>query len=160
MENLYTIHNDSSELENDDVQIELYEHYLAVNLHEIIRANVVYTVLDNNQVIGCYSGYAGGGIYDCRFIWIDDTWSECVVTDDESEFDESLTSYFLAIQKVRSEFENWDDEDVIKISEKGKEFLNFDDSAEELIVNMTEGFELDVIELAQEQWSLLYKLGE
>lgn len=152
--------NESIDFKNDKILITSYEHYLAADSNEYIRANVVYCELDNGQVVGCYSGYAGGGNSDCKFIWLDDTWSKCIVTDDESEFDQSLAPYFFAIQKIRSGYENWDDdEDRIKLSDKGKEFLNFDNSDDQLIVNMTENFELDVIELAQEQWSLLYSIN-
>lgn len=142
---------------NDEIVITNYEHYLAADSNGTIRANVLYTSLPNGEVVGCYSGYAGGGVSDCRVIWLDDTWSNCIVTDDEYEFDQSLHPYFSALQKIRAEYEYWDD-DNIELSEKGKEFINFDNSDESLIVNNTDDFEMDVILLAQEQWTLLYSV--
>lgn len=48
--------------------INSYEHFLNVSDSGVIQANVLYTLV-NDQVVGCYSGYAGGN-QDYRFFLV------------------------------------------------------------------------------------------
>jgi len=130
--------------------IDVYEHYLNIDDSGKIQANVLYTVV-NDQIIGCYSGYAGGN-QDYRFFYVNADRDECIVSDDEYEFDESFASFFQELQSKRSDFEKWDDEDEDDgsyPSEIGLQFLGSSNSE-----NATENFDYDILRLVQDEWTL------
>ena len=86
-----------------------YNHYIVAEKAGRIRANIVYEETSLG-ILGCYSGYAGGGVADYRLFFID--WDDKVtVTDDEGEFPDSLWDRAIGLLRQRSEYERYDDDD-------------------------------------------------
>lgn len=85
------------------------------------------------------------------FFWLSADRDECVVSDDEYEFDETLAEVFRELQSKRSDFEEWDDDedDGSKLSEKGYEFIGSGN-----VENSTSEFDFDILKMVQDEWTL------
>jgi len=142
-----------------------YERFVATNFDLIIQANVVYEKVSDGT-IGCYSGYSGGGVTDYRFFYINKD-DEVLITDDEQQIESEAVGNeyerFAALQRERSDFEFYDDEEedeTSKLSEKGVDFLSEGtlDESTNIKSAKTKGFSEDVIYKLQQEWTLTFYL--
>ena len=122
--------------------------------------NMVYTEVGKNdyEVFGAFSGICGGG-----GLFYQNTDNEMFVSDDIYEFstslnDEDLKNTFQKLEKLRAEFENYDDEgNLIGLSEKGLLFIKKQQEDENGLVEVySEGASEDFIYNVQDEWNLGY----
>lgn len=120
-----------------------------------IRSLVVYEK-SKDSYIGCYGGYAGGGITDYRFFLIDKE-SNLFISDDETEIDGLTEDLYFQIIKKRNRFIDWDNNEDGAIA--SDEALKFFESSEEtesgLVICHCLDFDMNVIHILQEEWGLL-----
>ena len=137
------------------------------NIYRIVAArseepelNMVYTEVGKNdyEVFGAFSGICGGG-----GLFYQNTDNEMFVSDDFYEFstslsDEDLKNTFQKLEKLRAEFENYDDEgNLIGLSEKGLLFIKQQQEDENGLVEVySEGASEDFIYDVQDEWNLGY----
>ena len=137
------------------------------NIYRIVAArseepelNMVYTEVGKNdyEVFGAFSGICGGG-----GLFYQNTDNEMFVSDDFYEFstslsDEDLENIFQKLEKLRAEFENYDDEgNLIGLSEKGLLFIKQQQEDENGLVEVySEGASEDFIYDVQDEWNLGY----
>ena len=122
--------------------------------------NMVYTEVGKNnyEVLGTFSGICGGG-----GLFYQNTDNEIFVSDDFYEFSTSLSNQdlentFHELEKLRAEFENYDEEgNLIGLSEKGLLFIKQQKENENgLVEAYSEGASEDFIYDIQDEWNLGY----
>ena len=137
-----------------------YNHYIVAEKSGRIRANIVYEET-NLGILGCYSGFVGGGVADYRLFFIDED-DKVTVTDDEGEFPDSLWDRVSALLRQRSEYERYDDDDDdgSMLSNQGRKILDgvVIDPEDELMISSSENFNRDIIYKIQVEWTLLFSL--
>ena len=137
------------------------------NIYRIVAArseepelNMVYTEVGKNdyEVYGAFSGICGGS-----GLFYQNTDNEMFVSDDIYEFstslsDEDLENIFQKLEKLRAEFENYDDEgNLVGLSEKGLLFIKQQQEDENGLVEVySEGASEDFIYDVQDEWNLSY----
>ena len=135
-------------------------HRILIALNDEILVNMVYAEI-NEEVCGAFSGDGGGGL----FYFNED--HEATVSDDFGEFDapllgdyEDLAKIYLKLEKLRSDFEDSDDDgNIIGISEAGLEFLNNYQSDENGYAECySDGASEDFIYDIQYEWNLNFSL--
>ncbi len=131
-----------------------YEHLLAVDENRGIRANVIYTNMDDN-FIGTFFGYEGGGAYAEGYFWLDP--SENIIIDwDTSEIPRKFHKIIEALVDIRLSFESVDEEGELseKINElNGENIREYDNSWEYWSENCNE----HIISVLSNQWGLSIK---
>lgn len=122
--------------------------------------NMVYKEVGKNnyEVLGAFSGICGGG-----GLFYQNTDNEMFVSDDFYEFstslsDQDLENTFQELEKLRAEFENYDEEgNLIGLSEKGLLFIKQQKENENGLVEVySEGTSEDFIYDIQDEWNLGY----
>ena len=149
--------------EKNEMELNKNKTYrIAVVDHERVVLNMVYTEVggDEYEVFGVYSGVISSGPHVCYFHQDQD--SEFTVSDDYFEFETNhdLSNIFDELDELRAEFENWDDGELIGLSETGKKFIASNESIndEGWVEAYSEGASEDFIYDLQNKWQLsLYK---
>ncbi len=131
-----------------------YEHLLAFDYDNGIRANVVYTEIDSIY-LGCYFGYEGGGAYSSGFFLVDEDY-EVQLDWDLSSFPENYQKILSKLEAIRATFEDDDIDNEGNLSEIGND-LAINDMTNEYIEHWeywSENFDQYLIQVISAQWAL------
>jgi hypothetical protein len=133
-----------------------FEHLFAVDEDHGIRANLVYLKIED-EIIGCFFGYEGGGSYSDGSFWINKDW-ELFLKSDASEFPEHLSGAFEDLIAVRDSFGGYDPETLEEgwPSDAGWKLAESDNVEEydEHWEYRSDNFDEDVINLVSGDWGL------
>jgi hypothetical protein len=136
-----------------------YRKILIANNENSIICNIVYREVEG-EIVGAYSGYSGGGVFDMRFFHLNQDL-EATATDDSDDIslmDENFVQKdFDNLELERSKFENPQKDGVL--SKEGLDFLSDIDSNDGIRIKYTELASEDVIYDIQDEWTLLYCLN-
>ena len=137
------------------------QNLFSVDDQDQILVNLVYQKI-NNDFIGCYFGYEGGGAFSDGLFWIDENkifvheWNVI-------EFPENFQKILNELIVIRDEFGGFglQDEDIGVPSPKGWKFADSDtvEEYDEHWEYRSDQFEEDVINLVSQNWSLSMRWG-
>lgn len=137
-------------------QLTKYQNLYSVDDQHRILVNLVYQEI-NNEFIGCYFGYEGGGSFSDGLFWVDKNdnfFHEWNVIEFPEEFQKILNELIL----IRDEFGGFgsQDEDYGVPSAKGWQFADSDtvEEYEEHWEYRSDQFKEAVIKLVSQNWSL------
>lgn len=165
-ESFHVKSQNASEIKTDNLTAELdaYEVYqilIADIDSDAILANIVYAEV-GQEIWGCYSGYAGGGVIDYRFFHFDADYDP-TVDDDYYSFPISETQnpdeVFPRLESIRKNMES-DDPDALVLSEAGRGFLDRGDVDHSSGIRISFSIDAseDIIYDIQDEWTLLFQL--
>lgn len=138
-------------------------HILVADIDsDSIVANIVYAEV-GLEILGCYSGYAGGGVDDYRYFYFDADYNP-IVTDDflslttEKKAAE-VSTIFSKLESVRSRLES-EIASVLSLSEAGRRFLEdcVIDQASGIRIRLSHEASEDIIYDLQDEWTLTFRL--
>ena len=140
---------------------ETYHILIADIDSDSILANVVYAEV-GQEIWGCYSGYAGGGVVDYRFFHFDADY-EPTIEDDFLAFpiddQQKAEAVFTQLEATRARMEA-DDPEALMLSEVGQEFIDDGevDHGSGIRSRLSEDASEDIVYDLQDEWTLLFQL--